>query len=92
MLLVQHPLGVKVSGPEIREKMQNSLEKSKGVLQLGMWRFESSRDSHPVCDLENFSVSCEKGPPMAGFSREVILYRDRFCGNATVIDQYSPTV
>lgn len=48
-----------------------------------MRRFESSRPSHPVRDLQNFSVSCEKGPPMAGFSREVILYRDGFfpsCG------------
>jgi len=66
--------------------MQNSLEKSKGFLQLGMWQFESSHDSHPVRDLENFSLSCEKAPPMAGFSREVILYRDRFSASAPVID------
>lgn len=50
MLPVQHPVGAKVSRPENPEKMQNSLEKSKGFLQLGMRRFESSHDSQPVRD------------------------------------------
>jgi hypothetical protein len=32
----------------------------------------------------------QKDPPMAGFFGDVILYTDLFCGNATVIEQYSP--
>lgn len=57
-----------------------------------MREFESSHSSHPVRDLKNFSHGCEKAPPVAGFSCEVILYGDRFSANLTEIGQYSPTL
>lgn len=59
---------------------------------MGTWKFESFKVSHPVRDLENFFISCEKGLPMAGFSREGILCRDRFSANPTEVRPYSPTL
>ncbi len=54
--------------------------------------FDPFQGSQPVRDLENFSVSCGEGPPMAGFSREGILRGDRFSANPTEIGRYSPAV
>jgi hypothetical protein len=42
----------KVSSPKFPGKVRNSLDISKGIVESGMWEFESSQVSQAVTQLE----------------------------------------
>jgi len=70
------------------QKKRNFLLKSKGGLNSGMCWFDPFQGSHSVRISENFFLSCEKSPPLAGLLNARSLYRDR---NRTVTFPNWPT-
>src|ERR1700733_11291422 len=52
---------------DFEEKCGNSPDISKGIPQLGMYKFESSRPSQAVRKPEKVPLKAEKGPLLAGF-------------------------
>jgi hypothetical protein len=58
--------------PDFKEKCGNSPDISKGISQLGMYKFESSQVSQPVQGSGDPLANHEKGPPMAGFRAAAI--------------------
>jgi hypothetical protein len=69
MLGIPQLSAAKVSNPKFGEKVRNSPDISKGILHLGICKFESSQVSQPVRRVETLLSVTSEMPANGGLLR-----------------------